>query len=286
MNASVRILMAVIAAGSAALPLPALSADYDPPIVVDQPVEEVPIEVGSGWYLRGDIGYNFQVDADGNFDYRTFDALTGVYSDNTFASGSLNKQVTWSAGVGYNFTDMLRADVTVEGFRMNFDGTTASGAPCVDPVAFPAYAGTGCRSEDSSTASAIGVMANGYVDLGTYVGLTPYVGAGLGYTYVDWGSLGDTVLCVGPTCPAALVSVTEHEGDQSWRFTYALMAGLAYDVSQNLKLDLGYRYRHIDGGSMFGFDPATIAAGAVGTQGEDPGFTSHEVRVGLRYALW
>ena len=40
-------------------------------------------------------------------------------------------------------------------------------------------------------------MANGYVDLGTYVGLTPYVGGGLGYTYVDWGSLGDTVLCVG-----------------------------------------------------------------------------------------
>ena len=29
-------------------------------------------------------------------------------------------------------------------------------------------------------------MANGYVDLGTYVGLTPYVGAGLGYTYVNW----------------------------------------------------------------------------------------------------
>ena len=87
MNASVRILMAAIAAGSAALPLPALSADYDPPIVVDQPVEEVPIEVGSGWYLRGDIGYNFQVDADGDFDYRTFDALTGVYSDNTFATG-------------------------------------------------------------------------------------------------------------------------------------------------------------------------------------------------------
>ena len=76
------------------------------------------------------------------------------------------------------------------------------------------------------------------------------------------------------------------EGDQSWRFTYALMAGLAYDVSQNLKLDLGYRYRHIDGGPMFNFDPATIAAGAGGTQGEDPGFTSHEVRLGLRYALW
>ena len=129
MNASVRILMAAIAANAAALPLPALAADYEPPIVIDQPVEEVPVEVGSGWYLRGDIGYNFEVDADGDFDYRTFDPLTGAYSDNVFATGSLNEQVTWSAGVGYNFTDMLRADVTVEGFRMNFDGTTVAAHP-------------------------------------------------------------------------------------------------------------------------------------------------------------
>ena len=48
MNASVRILMAAIAANAATLPLPALSADYEPPIVIDQPVEEVPVEVGFG----------------------------------------------------------------------------------------------------------------------------------------------------------------------------------------------------------------------------------------------
>ena len=72
----------------------------------------------------------------------------------------------------------------------------------------------------------------------------------------------------------------------SWRFTYALMAGLAYDVSKSMKVDLGYRYRHIDGGSMFQFDPATMAAGASGTQGSDPGFDTHEVRLGLRYSLW
>ena len=94
------------------------SADYDPPIVVDQPVEEVPVEVGSGWYLRGDIGYNFEVDADGDFDYRTFDPLTGAYSADVFDTASLNEQVTWSAGFGYHFTDMLRADVTVDGFRI------------------------------------------------------------------------------------------------------------------------------------------------------------------------
>ena len=39
------------------------------------------------------------------------------------------------------------------------------------------------------TAAALSFMVNGYVDLGTYVGFTPYVGGGLGYTYIDWGTL-------------------------------------------------------------------------------------------------
>ena len=68
MKASLRILILAIAVG---LPPSAFAADYDPPIVVDQPVEDVPVEVGSGWYLRGDIGYNFDLQADGDFDFRT-----------------------------------------------------------------------------------------------------------------------------------------------------------------------------------------------------------------------
>ena len=130
-------------------------------------------------------------------------------------------------------------------------------------------------------------MANGYVDLGTYVGLTPYVGGGLGYTYVDWGIARRHRALRRPDLPGRRWSAsTEHEGEQSWRFTYALMAGVAYDVSQNLKLDRRLPLSPHRRRAMFGFDPATIAAGASGTQGEDPGFSSHEVRVGLRYELW
>ena len=55
---------------------------------------------------------------------------------------------------------------------------------------------------------------------------------------------------------------------------------------QNFKLDLGYKYRHIDGGDMFAWDAATAAAGAIGTQGTDGDIDQHEVRVGLRYELW
>lgn len=35
------------------------AADYDPPIYVEPAEEYVPVEIGSGWYLRGDVAYNF-----------------------------------------------------------------------------------------------------------------------------------------------------------------------------------------------------------------------------------
>ena len=281
MNASFRVLIPATALMLPAVALPALAADYEPPMVIEQPAEEVPVEIGTGWYLRGDIGYNLAADADGGFDFRTFDPFTGAFGTSSFNTASLGEEATFGIGVGYNFTDWLRADFTFDGYRMSFDGNTSSAAPC---LATAAYVGTGCRSDDSATASVLSSMLNGYVDLGTYVGFTPYVGAGLGYSYVDWGSLGSAIYCTGATCPGgAFVGSTESGGESSWRFTYAAMAGLAYDLTNNLKVDLGYRYRHIDGGSMFAFDPGSAATGV---SGEDPGFATHEVRLGVRYALW
>lgn len=282
MDASLRVLIPA-AALLTSTALPGFAADYEPPIVIDQPVEEVPVEIGSGWYLRGDIGYNFTTESDGGISFRAFDPATGSYNPDSFDTVSLGSSMTFGGGVGYNFTDYFRADFTVDGFRLPFDGTTSSPTPCLPGAA---YAGTGCRSEDSATASAISLMLNGYVDLGTYVGFTPYVGGGLGYTYVDWSGLSSNIYCTGVTCPTGIAAYSESGGQQSWRFTYAAMAGLAYDLTNNLKVDVGYRYRYIDSGAMFSFDPATQAAGASGVQADDSGFTTHEVRVGLRYALW
>ena len=60
------------------------------------------------------------------------------------------------------------------------------------------------------------------------------------------------------TCPDPLAvgSTSVNGGDDGWRFTYALMAGFAYDLTTNFKLDLGYKYRNIDGGDMFGWNAA------------------------------
>ncbi|RVG01622.1 porin family protein, partial [Sinorhizobium meliloti] len=66
-------------------------------------------------------------------------------------------------------------------------------------------------------------------------------------------------------------------GRDSWRFTYALMAGVSYDVTDRLKFDAGYRYSQIADGDMFG---------SGGAKGHDDGLSRHEFRVGLRFALW
>ncbi len=88
-------------------------------------------------------------------------------------------------------------------------------------------------------------MANAYVDLGTYAYFTPYVGAGIGGSYVKWDKLRNT------SAPAAPVTPPSNGGKGSWRFAYQLMAGASIDVTCNVKADLGYRFRHTMGGDMF-----------------------------------
>ena len=122
---------------------------------------------------------------------------------------------------------------------------------------------------------AYSLMANAYVDLGTYGSVTPYVGAGIGGTYVKWSNLRNTI-CDDPYATGCYGS--EHGGEKSWRFTYALMAGATIDLTCALKADVGYRFRHVTGGEMFGYVEN-------GGPGRDKGFYSHEARVGARYLL-
>ena len=266
---------------AAIMPFSARAADYDPPIFVEEAAEYVPVEIGSGWYLRGDVGYVFDKNIDG-VDYTFTDPVSLLEESASFTSASIDTDFTWGGGFGYRFTDYFRADATVDGFRADFNGSTASDETC---GGLP-NDDTTCRSENSSEVSAVSVMANGYVDLGTYVGFTPYVGAGAGFSYLSWDDLNDTTHCVDggvDVCvpPGATVGSTSHAGENGWRFTYALMAGVAYDISKNFKLDVGYKYRSIDGGDMFGWDSSDEFG-----DGSHGNIDTHEVRLGLRYELW
>lgn len=235
----------------------ALSADIVQPQPPLQDAPEVTVQEASGWYLRGDVGYSFNHMRGAKY----FQGSNANQVD--FDHASIKDSAVIGGGVGYQINNYLRTDLTFDTLtRSKFDGGTSG------------YCGTTpCTSDDRDAMRAYSLMANAYVDLGTYGYVTPYVGAGIGGAYVKWDKLRNTI-CDDPSSDGCYT--TEHGGKGSWRFAYSLMAGATIDVTCNLKADVGYRFRHIGGGDMFGYNEN-------GGPGSDKGFDSHEVRVGARY---
>ena len=248
------------------------AADLYQPQVIEAPVQEAAIVETGGWYLRGDAGWSYNKMRGAHYFQGSNDL------DTDFDTASLKNGFTIGGGVGYQINDHFRTDVTLDYmFKSDFHGSTSGGGAGGGACA------VACTSTDVASLTALSLLANAYVDIGTYGSFTPYVGAGIGGTYVKWNDLENTSCADdGSGCDDTYF----HRGRKSWRFTYALMAGLAYDISPNLKLDLGYKYTHVAGGDMFDWDSASAAAGATGVQGKDDGFSSQEVRIGLRYELW
>lgn len=236
---------------------------YEPPVVQAPPAEYREVSYG-GWYIRGDIDYHLTEFLGGDYITYGCPAACTPPGTNSFASGSFKGALSLGGGIGYQINRYLRTDLTADyffksGFRGSTNGTC--GAPPVP-----------CTSVDESSYTAWLLLANAYAELGTYHGVTPYVGAGIGGAHISWANLRNTI-------PGGTFV---HKGESDWRFAWALMAGASYCLTDNLKADLGYRFSRISGGKMFSqYAPDGTFLGA--GPGRDKGFNVHEVRLGLRY---
>lgn len=256
--------VALIACGAGA----ANAADALPPIVeapyIEAPVSH-PVEAASGWYLRGDVGYSWNKIGNPHF----FQGSNANYVG--FASSDLRGSYSVGAGVGYQIRSYLRTDLTLDYFsKADFHGSTTGGGAAAGACVGP------CTSRDLAAVSGLSLLANAYVDFYKHGRFTLYGGAGIGGTHVNWNGLSNT--SCSNADPTLCDPTVNHGGYKSWRFTYALMAGASIDLTCNLKADIGYRYRNVSGGRMFGYAQN-------GGPGYDKGFASHEARGGLRYSF-
>ncbi|MBB4063176.1 outer membrane protein [Gellertiella hungarica] len=239
--------------------------------------------VGQGWYLRGDLGYTGWTSNDApSYSYVTGAGPT--YGNESFDDSRFGKHMSYGAGMGYQFNEFLRSDATLDFFSSDMTGSSNIASPC----AVSEVAGTSCGFTHSGDFKAIGALANLYADLGTYAGITPYVGGGAGVTHVSWSDITTNTYCVNgsASCSGDTYNSGTNAGLDSWRFTYALMAGLSYDITSNMKLDFGYRFSKIAGGDMFDYSAASKALGATGAQATDEGLSRHEIRAGIRINTW
>lgn len=257
----------------------ALASDLD---IINAPEIDVSEStVAEGWYIRGDLGYAGWVNHD-KPDYR-INAFGSTFAEGDFDDARFSKPVSYGVGMGYQFNNFLRADLTTDFFSGSLRGGSDIDSPCIT-----APAGTTCRLGQKADYNAAHFLANGYVDLGTYAGITPYVGAGAGVTYMNWDSFRTTANCENGTgsCGGQTFDELRVKGGDSWRFTYALMAGASVDLTNRVKLDLGYRFTDMAGGKMFGGSAEVPGVGTVSARGRDDGFQKHEIRAGIRVTTW
>jgi opacity protein-like surface antigen len=253
----------LIAAGAASLLSSAtFAADMaimPPPMRYAPP----PIEDFGGWYLRGDIGFSNQKVQ------RLNNALDAgnLTSDQHLA---FNTAGIFGLGVGYTFNNWFRADVTGE-YRGNssFFGTDAI-----------TYTGGVGVDTYHATKSEWLVLANAYVDLGTWWCVTPFVGAGVGGARVSINNFTDQGLANNGG--GALPGLAFGDNVSKWNFAWALHAGLAYKVSPNLTFELAYRY--LDMGDGLTGDLRTFdGTNNVNNPTTFKHITSQDLKLGMRW---
>lgn len=188
------------------------------------------------FYLSGQAGLAFMNDA-----ATTDSATPGQTLDLGFDSG-----IAFVGAFGAR-RDQYRTDFELGYQSHDLDTVGVSGM-------IVSLAGTGI----SGDVGIITGLVNVYYDMGIGHGLTPYLTAGMGFANID------TSITIVDTLGATVANFS----DSDTAFAYQFGAGVGYDLSERVTLDLRYRY-------LGASDPEF---GTVISE-----FDSHNVLFGLRF---
>ncbi|MEM9331795.1 MAG: outer membrane beta-barrel protein [Pseudomonadota bacterium] len=260
-----------------------MATDYNSGVVTKSPsVVHTPVEFGSGWYIRGDIGVGVSGSAD-------------VAASRAARSGDLDADADadYSVGVGfgYIFNQHFRSDAT---FDVYSGGDWSGGASgCGVDALGVAYTGS-CSSSDGGEFESHNAMLNAYFNLGSFGGLSPYIGGGIGVAHIELSNTVSISRCTvdpGENCDLGVHSgatanpesftgpAQRFTSEDSINFAYALMAGVDYRIDEHWTADVGYRYTNITADELFSSTTTTDTISFDGVE-------IHEVRAGLRYDIW
>ena len=263
--------------------LPVSAADLDPQAAPPPQADDPQMEFGNSWYLRGDIGGVLESQI----------PLANIAAP--FGTIKRKAAVAADVGFGYKLNDWFRADILAE-YRAPQTRNGLAGqilcptASVLNPGGLSStLVNSTCDVNGAAKMTHWNVMANAYVDLGNWGGLTPYLGAGVGLSHSV--SRASTAASINPggaaygtrTITDAFSGVnTTYNFDRarasggSTQFAWNVMAGAGYTVSDHTTIDLGYRYLN-----MGHFTGLADALGNV----RKTKLTSHEVRLGVRYMI-
>jgi opacity protein-like surface antigen len=190
-----KVLMSLACAGLAVAAAPTSAADLlgtSPPLTITESQGPTMFEIGTNWYVRGDLGVSFDKAPSVSFSNVALPPLGVVGAPFTTGDGArwTTTNFTGGAGFGYRWNDWLRFDATWD-YRNGPGGTsqttlvcpyglTGVNSPAGIPLGYLYNTTNTCNGPASLRQYDNAFLGNAYIDLGTYYGFTPYVGGGLG----------------------------------------------------------------------------------------------------------
>jgi opacity protein-like surface antigen len=271
----------LVAAGAASL-LSSMAFAADLAIAPPPMSYAPPVDFG-GWYLRGDIGFsNQRVNNIRKSDPTAYSGLSSFRETTNFDTGGI-----FDVGAGYRFNNWFRVDVTAQ-YRgsANFKGTDVF----TGPLNGQTFSG---QDNYSASKSELLFLANAYVDLGTWWCVTPFIGAGIGTSRVSISGFTDTgVTNIQIPAPPALpfvggppvASFASATNGSTWNFAWAVHAGLAYNVTPGVTLELAYSYVNLGNGTTGVI--STFDGFSANHVFKFNNITSNDLKLGVRWDLY
>jgi len=215
---------------------------------------------GSGWYLKGAVGYGAGTDID----------VTGGLLGDVEAEGNL----AGNLGIGYDFGS---------NWRLELDGTTM-------------WNDYGSLQQAPSTTAKLrtdALMLNAIYDFSDFDRFVPYVGAGVGvvrgdasFTASDFPNVDNTGQIRNPACVGTRSTAEAFAcdyGDEDTGLGWQLLAGLGYNITDNLTWDTNYRYMQAADLDLDGTFSNSANGFTVPGQTELDGVGAHQILTGFRY---
>ncbi|QNG30926.1 outer membrane protein [Synechococcus sp. LTW-R] len=184
----------------------------------------------SGAYVTVGVGGTWA--GDPAVTYKDSGTISGInWSEDFNVTTGLGGGVGLVAGVGYDFGNSLRAELTYELGRYAIGSSTGSGTVTIDGTS---YTGVGSLST-SGTLSTNSVLVSGYYDIQTKTKFTPYVGGGIGYTNV---SIPDQTFSATGTALGytGTIGDLQTQGGSAGAFGYQAKLGVSYEAAAQADL--------------------------------------------------
>ena len=186
----------------------------------------------SGIYVAPKLSYNYVVMDPLRVDVAGFTIAAQGYD---FSKGENDDSFGLALAIGYDFDKRLGIPVRTE-LEYSYLGR-ASGSAARQQIPSPGHALNSGYNQKMDIQT---VFLNAYFDIKTGTPFTPYVGGGLGFAMIDVEKAGleETLYYPGGSMASSLSPGSKTHTNFAWN----IGAGLGWDITPAITLDLGYRY--------------------------------------------